>query len=407
MNRWAIAWRNVSRNRRRSMLTGGVVAFGFAAIALAGGFMAQSFQGLRESTIRSGLGHLQFADPREFKGNEDTTLEYGLKDADRIVAQLAADPAVKVVMPRIDFYGLVTAGTRSIPFVGIGVDAPAEAKGSDIPATVASGRWLRSGDQAVVMGSGLAQSLNAKVGDSVTLLATTADGTLNAVDATVVGIADVRVKELNDRYLATTIALAQQLLNVSGVVSKISVLLHRPANVRQTAARLLDTLRATGANVTVRRWDQLAAFYGQVKMLYIGIFGFMGGVLIVVVFLATINTTWMTVTERTREIGTLRAIGARSRRITDNFVIEGILLGLAGSFAGAILSLIISAALNASGIVLPPPPGSTRGFPIHVQFFPLSYAVATAAMLLTLVVASLFPARRAARASIVESLAHV
>ena len=57
------------------------------------------------------------------------------------------------------------------------------------------------------MGSGLAQSLNAKVGDSVTLLATTADGTLNAVDATVVGIADVRVKELNDRYLATTIAL--------------------------------------------------------------------------------------------------------------------------------------------------------------------------------------------------------
>lgn len=407
MNRLAIAWRNVSRNRRRSLLTGGVVAFGFAAIALAGGFMAQSFQGLRESTIRSGLGDLQFANPREFSGSEDTTLQFGLKDADHLVARIAADPAVKVVMPRIDFYGLVTAGTRSIPFVGIGVDATAEAKGSDIPSTVTSGRWLLDGDHAVVLGSGLAQAMNAKVGDSVTLLATTADGTLNAVDATVVGIADVRIKELNDRYLATTIAVAQQLLGVSGVVSKISVLLHQSADVRQTATRLVTSLHATGADIAVKRWDQLAAFYHQVRMLYIGIFGFMGSVLIVVVFLATINTTWMTVTERTREIGTLRAMGARSRRVVDNFVVEGILLGLSGSLAGAALALVVSAALNASGIVLPPPPGSTRGFPIHVQFFPLSYAIATGAMLLTLAIASLFPARRAARASIVESLAHV
>jgi len=407
MNRWAIAWRNISRNRRRSLLTGGVIAFGFAAIALAGGFMAQSFHGLRESTIRGGLGHLQFADPREFSQNEDTTLEYGLKNADHIATVLARDPAVDVVMPRIDFFGLVSAGLRSIPFMGIGVDPAAEAKGSDIPATITSGQWLRPGEQAVVLGSGLARSLNVKVGDSITLLATTADGTLNAVDANVAGIADVRIKELNDRYLATTIALAQQLLNVSGVVSKISVLLHEPAHVGATASHLLEALRSTGENIAVKRWDELAVFYHQVKMLYIGIFGFMGTVLIVVVFLATINTTWMTVTERTREIGTLRAMGARSRRIVDNFVIEGILLALAGSLVGTAISLAISAALNASGIVLPPPPGSTRGFPIHVQFVPDSYAVAAGMMMVTLAAASFFPARRAARAAIVESLTHV
>ncbi|MHB8454490.1 MAG: ABC transporter permease [Acidiferrobacterales bacterium] len=407
MNRWAVAWRNVSRNRRRSLLTGGIIAFGFASIALAGGFMAQSFQGLRESTIRSGLGHLQFADPREFSRNEDTTLEYGLKNADMLAALIARDSAVKVVMPRIDFFGLVSAGARSIPFMGIGVDPDAETIGSDIPATISQGHWLKPGQQTVVLGSGLARSLDAKVGDSITLLATTADGTLNAVDATVAGIANVRIKDLNDRYLATTISLAQQLLNVSGVVSRISVLLHEPARVRATGSRLLKTLRATGANIAFKRWDELATFYHQVRMLYIGIFGFMGTVLTVIVFLATANTTWMTVTERTREIGTLRAMGARSRRIIDNFIIEAILLALAGSLGGTVISLAISAALNASGIVLPPPPGSTRGFPIHVEFFPLSYLAAGGTMMVTIAVASFFPARRAARAAIVESLAHV
>jgi putative ABC transport system permease protein len=142
-------------------------------------------------------------------------------------------------------------------------------------------------------------------------------------------------------------------------------------------------------------------------MLYIGIFSFMGIILMVVVFLAAINTTLMTVTERTREIGTLRAMGARSGAIVENFVTEGVMLALAGCAAGTLVSIIISLALNASGIILPPPPGSTHGFPIHVQFFPLSYVLATVAMTLTLAIASYFPSRHAARTSIVESLSHV
>jgi putative ABC transport system permease protein len=159
--------------------------------------------------------------------------------------------------------------------------------------------------------------------------------------------------------------------------------------------------------IHVKRWDELAVFYGQVKMLYIGIFGFMGAILTVVVFLAAINTTLMTVTERTREIGTLRALGARAGNVVNNFVAEAVLLGLAASGVGALLSIAISLGLNATGIVLPPPPGSTHGFPIHIQFFPASYLIATVAMTATLAVAAYFPARRAARAPIVTSLAHV
>jgi len=404
MHPLTLAWRNIIRNRRRSLLTGGILAFGFASFTLAAGFMAQSFQGLRDNTIRSGLGHLQFADARAFTQTEDAPLQFALINADRIILRLAQDPAVRVVLPRLEFVGLIAAKTRSVPFVGVGVDPLAEKAGTDIPATISSGAWLDSEARAVVLGTGLARTLNIAVGDGVTLLATTPDGTLNAVDAVVTGLADIHFKELNDRYLAMPITFAQELLDAVGSVSKISVVLHVTGNEAETARRLSSVL---DGNLAVRTWEELAQFYNQVKTLYIGIFGFMGIVLIVVVLLAGINATLMTVTERTREIGTLRALGARPRVILVNFLLEGMVLGVVASAAGAVLSVVISAVLNASAIEMPPPPGATRGIPIHVIYFPLAYLGAALAMTLAAVVASFFPARRAAKASIVEALTHV
>jgi len=407
MNRVTIAWRNITRNRRRSLLTGGIVAFGFVSFALAGGFMAQSFDGLRNNAIKSGLGHVQFADARAFERSEQSTLEFGISAADKAVAALRADPEVAVVMPRLEFYGLIGTGARSVPFAAIGVDPAAEAAGSEIPKGVREGQWLKPDDRAVVLGRGLAKLLNAQVGDSVTLLATTPDGTLNAVDATVSGIAEIFIKELSERYLALPLPLAQELLTAPDMVSRISVVLHEPAREPQAAVRLGAALHQSGVDLAARTWRELALFYQQVRVLYLGIFGFMGSVLLVVVFLSTANTTLMSVTERTREIGTLRALGARPGRITAGFVVEGALLGLASSLAGTLLSLLITAAINAAGIEMPPPPGSAKGFVISVQVIPAAYLAAAAAMVAALALASFFPARRAARAPIVDSLAHV
>jgi len=404
MHPLTLAWRNVTRNRRRSLLTGGILVFGFASFTLSAGFMAQSFQGLRDNTIRSGLGHLQFADARAFTQSEDAPLQFGLTNSAPIMARIAQDPAVRVVLPRLEFMGLITAKSRSVPFVGVGVDPQAEKAGTDIPATIGSGAWLDSHARAVVVGTGLARTLNVTVGDGVTLLATTPDGTLNAVDAVVTGLADIHFKELNDRYLAVPLTLAQELLDAADTVSKISVMLHTTGDEAEVAQRLSAAL---GGNLAVRTWEELAQFYNQVKMLYIGIFGFMGIVLMVVVFLAAINATLMTVTERTREIGTLRALGARPRTILTNFVLEGAVLGLAASAAGTVLSLLIAAVLNASAIEMPPPPGATRGIPIHVNFFAPAYLGAALAMSFAAVIASYFPARRASKTSIVEALAHV
>jgi putative ABC transport system permease protein len=407
MSAFALALRNLWRQKRRSALMGAVVAFGFAAFALAGGFVAQSFDGLKEGSIRR-VGHLQIVDRRAVGRSEETTLEFGLPDGERARAIAARDAAVEAVLPRIDFVGLASNGAKSIPYLGVGVDPGPEARATGATQLVASGSYLSGdGGEGVVLGTGLASALSVKPGDRITLMGATPDGSLNAVDAVVVGLADVQNKELNDRYLAAGVGLVSRLLLSRGVVSKLVVFLKSGADENAAAARLKQELNAAGFPVELLHWRTLATFYGQVRLLYIGIFGFVGAVLVVIVILSAAIVMTMAVTERTREIGTLRALGTRPSGIRNLFLAEGFLLAVAGCVGGAIFALIVRAILNASGIVLPPPPGATTGFPIFVKLYPLAYVAGFAAMLITMTVASFFPARRASRVAIVEALSHV
>jgi putative ABC transport system permease protein len=259
----------------------------------------------------------------------------------------------------------------------------------------------------VILGTGLAASLGLKVGDTATLLSTTRDGTLNAVDATIAGLADLPIKELDDRYLATSLGLASDLLAAGSAVTKLVVVLDDTGRTAQALARIRESLEVRGIPVAAKGWEELAPFYRQVRLLYAGIFGFMGIVLVVVVLLAAANTMLMAAAERTREIGTLRALGTRAAFIRRLFLAEGIVIAAAGCVAGALLSLLLRLALNHSGIVLPPPPGATHGMPLHVRFYAIAYLGGGGAMLVTLALASWIPARRAARMPIVEALAHV
>jgi putative ABC transport system permease protein len=407
MSAFALAWRSLFRQKRRSLLMIAVVAFGFASFALAGGFIAQSFEALREGTIRS-VGQLQIVDRRAIGRAEEATLEFGIPDAKRARAAAASQPGVAAVLPRIDFVGLATVGARSIPFLGVGVDPAPESAATLASGLVVAGKYLSGdGGEGVVLGTGLAAALEVKVGDRVTLLATTPDGSLNAADGVVAGLVDVKIKELNDRYLAAGQGLVERLLQSEGKISKLVLFLKPDADEAKTAAALEKAMKASGYDVAVLRWQDLAVFYGQVRLLYVGIFGFVGAVLVTIVILSAAIVMTMAVTERTREIGTLRALGTRPAGILWMFLAEGVLIAAAGCVAGTVMALLIRAVLNASGIMLPPPPGASSGTVLHVNFYALAYLAGLLAMLATMTIAAFFPARRASRIPIVDALTHV
>ena len=134
-----------------------------------------------------------------------------------------------------------------MPFLGVGVDPGPEAAATLAAELIVSGKYL-SGDSGdgVILGTGLAAALNVKPGDRVTLMATTPDGSLNAVDGIVSGLADVRIKELNDRYLAAGVGLVSRLLQSGETVSKLVVFLRPGASESKTAARLAGLARKGG-----------------------------------------------------------------------------------------------------------------------------------------------------------------
>ena len=106
-----LALRNVLRQKRRTLLTLLVLVAGYVALALAGGFMAQTFQGLADAAIRGGLGHVQIMSAGGLEGDEGQSLEHALPDGEAMAAALRKDPAVEEVLPRIAFMGLASNGT--------------------------------------------------------------------------------------------------------------------------------------------------------------------------------------------------------------------------------------------------------------------------------------------------------
>ncbi len=410
-----LALRSVARNRRRTLLTVLVVAAGFLAMALAGGFMAQTFSSLSDAAIRGGLGHMQVLETKALQDQEDQSLQLALPDGEALATKLRALPEVAEVLPRIQFMGLLTNGTRSVAYLGTAVDPAREPRFMAVLDHVkdaaampggAGSRWLSSDPTAreVLLGPGLAKSLGATVGSSLTLMATTKDGALNAVDVTVVGLVDQGVKELNDRALLTNLASAEALLDADGARSRLSVVLKDP---KRLDAGLAAVRRALSPDESATPWTDLAAFYKQVRLLYFFIFGFMGLVLFLVVWLATANTLLMSVMERVREFGVLRALGLQPSQLVRLLQWEGAAIGLLGGLLGLIATLALRAAANAAHIEMPAPPGSAHGYPLHIEAVPLVYLGTFLFLQLTLQVAALYPGLKAAKLRIVEALRHV
>lgn len=399
------ALRNLARNRRRSASVLSLIALGTAALLLAGGYAAANFSGLRERTIRNGVGHLQVGG--RTAGDDDVPLSNGIEDVEGLRQIVKRDARVRAAAARVDFTGLASTEDRSVAVVGRGVEPDEEYGRAGFAPTMLEGRRVAGGVGHEIMVAGrLAKSLGLEAGDPLTLMAATVDGAINGIDTTVVGIYTTGVRELDERSLVVRVDTAQALLATTRV-SKLVVVLKDTQDTLAARSALLQRLDAGGHVLTVQTWSDLAPFYHQVRALFSGIFGFLGVIITVLVVLSAGNAMTMTVMERVREIGTLMAVGTSRLRIMTMFVVEGLTLGAVGGLLGLSLGYSLARALSASGIQMPPPPTFTRGFPLQIEVVPALYASVFVVMVLTLGLAAVVPAARAARLRITDALGHV
>src|SRR5436189_213569 len=194
----------------------------------------------------------------------------------------------------------------------------------------------------------------------------TVTGSLNAMDVRVAGVITTGVREYDDRAIKMPIEGAQQLLQTA----KIEKLLVFLKTTEDTAAVEASIRQKYATTLESKDWSQLASFYHQVVMLYNGIFGFLGLIVFGTVVFSVANTIVMSVFERTREIGTLLAVGTTRSKVWRMFFAEGFLIGVIGGLLGILAGVALAQLINSGNVMLPPPPGYTLGYPLHILLQP-------------------------------------
>jgi putative ABC transport system permease protein len=462
-----IAFRNMLRNLRRSLMTGSAVAAGALAMLLFGGFAAYIFAGLETNNVQR-IGHLTVFKGGYFLLGAGNPAAYGIDNYQAVMTLIAHDPVVgpmiNVITPTQalvgiagNFSGDVEAsktflGTGLIPsnrermrqwdefgasagyvpdrrmsdqdpsrgLIGVGLArvlglcAPLGMRGCpQLPSARSStGETAPSRQELTELAARdrLDERASTAGNPQIELLAATAGGAPNVVELAVGGAEPQGVKELDDNFIAMPLTLAQQLVYGRGEhkATGIVLQLRRSEDLPAARARLTTLFRQNRLDLDVRDFGELSPFYGQVVKMFSAIFLFIALVMGVIVLFAVINTMTMNVMERTNEVGTIRALGVRRAGIRSQFTVEGVLIGAIGATVGAVLAYLIAALINHAGLTWVPP-GNASAVPLRLDVAgrPLLVAGAWLALAIVTTLAALMPANRAARLPVVDALRHV
>jgi putative ABC transport system permease protein len=354
---WPLAIRNLWLLRRKTLSTLLAIVIGLVGLTILDGFITESMNSFRDTIIKSGTGHLQLViSPQAFDQGDTNPLPFLLPDQKGIESALRILPGVKDVLPSLAFAATVSTEQKThyvqvtaFPTVGAMLNLKAR--------TILAGHDLDPAKPGrILMGSGLARQLGVTPGANVSVFALSQGGGINTVSFTVEGITSSEIKEIDDQSVFMDLGDAQTLIGALNA-SKLVVFLD---NTLKTSSILKEIRQSPGplAGMEVRSWDQLTPSFRLANGSYQLILAVARFVVLMVALLSISGTLSLSVVERYRELGTLRAFGTKRRQILTMLVQEGFGMGLVGTLLGALSAWSIIAAINGlGGITFPAAPG--------------------------------------------------
>lgn len=399
-----LALRNIRRNGRRTLLNLLMIGGSCAAIINFQGIARDSVLRLENVAINNQYGHLQMAADKFWSPQAGEKPKARLiEPKPELLSEVQKLPQVAYASGRLSFFGLVSRGDESLSAKGVGYDPAVELRMRD-NMTITQGRNFD--DQSnfqVLLGSGLMRQLGVQVGDSLTLMAYTFDGSVNAIDVELIGTFQTGVFEIDNSTFFVPLKLGQRLMDTDQV-ENIIVQLHETSQVDAVLPQIEEIARSTGyQKISVRPWHVLATQYQKLKKLTGVVNQVTLTILVLLALLAVGNTVGMSISERIGEIGTARALGFRARAIVQQFAIEGFALGIIGAILGSLGGYAAGAVVTSLQIPLETP-GSSVAHPIAVDIQPEFVAFAFALTCGMAVFATLIPAFKASRLDVVEAL---
>lgn len=403
-----LAWRNVWRQRRRTLLIAVGMGITMSLLVLYDGVVAGFEQAIYGNAIQLLGGNVQVHAPgyNEKVGRKPLLL---VNDPDAVVLAAESQPEVVAASKRIVTGGLVTNREGAFAVSVIGVEPDRESRISPVSNNITKGRYLSLEDgDLIVIGQGLASSMDINVGDRITVVGNSKNEQTRQRTMTIVGIYDVGVPSVEKTTIYMSLGEAQQLSGLDGQVTEIVISLKQ---IGQEDGVMSAIDRST-PGYEISSWETSIPDLKQTLEMKTGVMSVFGVFMLGIVAIGILNQLMMAVFERTREIGVIGALGLKPRQITVLFLLEGTLIGVMGAVIGAVLGTIINSALGYYGMDYSAFANLTEytaliSGRIYTSLVPMKVLKHALTVAIIAAIAALYPAIEASRREPAEALHYV
>jgi len=400
-----IGWRNIWRNLRRSLITIGAMVIGLWGLIMIYGANNGMMVGMVNMAITAHSSHIQL----HARGyHDDPGIRLTFKESDELVERVSRAERVAAAAPRGKVRSMLSTSHASSGIMLVGIDPERESQVTTIDDSIKEGRYFTGEDEkGILVGRALAEKLKTGVGRKVVVYARGADMELKLLGLKVTGLFDTGMDTV-DKFIAfVPLDYFQQSLALDGRIHEIAVRVEEDRDLEAAKASIISALPADN-NLEVLTWKEMFKFLVQlIDMAKIGNYAMLF-VVGVAMALGIANTMVMSVYERFREIGIMKAVGTSPWRVFTMILTEAVLLGITGLIAGSLIGWLSLLVWDVYGLDLTAFSESLKSVGMPAVIFPDVYLrdwLSTWIVVVGMsVLASVYPALKAARQRPVEAM---
>jgi len=405
-----LAWRNIWRNWRRTILTSLAVAFGMISIIFTYSYIEGVSASVYRTLIETELGHVKIVSREFLRLERVMPKEQLVYNAQSIEDGISSLPGISTMTERIKFRLILSSEDENEPALGVGINPEQEKNLFDLRQYLIQGSYFQGSLAEMLIGYGLAEKLGVGLGDELLAVTTDINYSTYALSFTVTGIFKSGFTFMDKNFIYIPIAKAQEMLDCDGAVHEILLLLEDAEKAKEISSEILTFLEKNGLKDTLTAvpWQE-NFFLTYLPFATVA----MGSILLIIMLIAALvilNTMLMAVVERTHEIGIIKSMGMRNGGVVALILVEATYIGLLGVFIGGLIGSGLSLLAQNTGL------NFTRmmeKMEFEIAFFsPIIYPKFTLGILLgaavfclaTTLFAAVYPARKASRMEPVEAL---
>lgn len=328
-----LAWRNIWRNKRRSLITIASILFAIFFSIVMRGFQLGSYKNMVDNVVQAYTGYIQVFD-RQYQS--DKIIENTMLLEDGIITRIEASENVTMAVPRLESFALASSGNQTKGVLVLGTDPEKDNKLTRLSGRLVEGTFLQDNDSAVMVSERLAKFLRVGAGDTLVLISQGFHGAGAAGKYPVRGILRFPSPDLDNKMVYLPLQQAQQFFSAENRVTSISLNLQNSKDLSRTVKDLQEKL---GRDYEVRSWDTiLVELKQQIESDNAGGL-IMLGLLYLIIGFGVFGTVQMMTAERRREFGMVVAVGMQKRRLGTILALEMLIMGFIGILGGILLSI--------------------------------------------------------------------